>query len=143
VSDEVGPEAGSPWLTWPVGFAASAEDRRAVLVLSALRTITPHRLIELATDRGRAAAVLAHIRDGRAGSAGDRRIARSVDPDELAARAAACGARIVTWGSTEYPTQLEQIHDPPLALYVIGGGLPYVTSAVAIVGARTSSALGR
>ena len=132
-----------PWLTWPDGFAASARDRDAALVLSALRTITPHRLLELATERGTAARVLEHIRDGRAGSEGDRRFARSLDPGELAARAAARGARFVTWGSTEYPTQLEQIHDPPVGLYVIGGGIPGVTSAVAIVGARTCSALGR
>ncbi|HJU57432.1 MAG TPA: DNA-processing protein DprA [Actinomycetota bacterium] len=143
MSDDVGPDEAPPWLTWPAGFAASAEDRRAVLVLSALRTITPHRLIELATECGTAAAVLAHIRDGRAGSDGDRRFARSLDAEELAARAEACGARIVTWASTEYPTQLEQIHDPPVALYVIGGRVPDVTSAVAVVGARTCTALGR
>lgn len=134
---------GPPWPVWPDGFAATEEDRRALLVLSALRSITPRRLIALAAERGTAAAVLARVRDGRAGSEGDRRFARSLDPDGLAARAQACGARFVPWGSAEYPAQLGQIHDPPAALYVIGDALPDVTRAVAVVGARRCTALGR
>ena len=140
MSDET---EGPPWPTWPDGFVLTHEDRRALLVLSALRTITPRRLIALAAERGTAAAVLAHVRGGRAGSDGDRRFARSLDPNALAARAEASGARFVTWGSPEYPSQLEQIHDPPAALYVIGAPLPDVTRAVAIVGARRCTALGR
>jgi DNA processing protein len=143
MSGEAESGVGPPWPTWPDGFAAGPEDRRALLVLSALRTITPGHMIALAAERGTAAAVLARIRDGRAGSDGDRRFAGSLDPDALAASAAACGARFVTWGSPEYPSQLEQIHDPPAALYVIGAGLPVVTSAVAIVGARRCTPLGR
>jgi DNA processing protein len=140
LSDEA---EGPPWPTWPDGFADTDEDRRALLVLSALRTITPRRLIALATERGTAAAVLSHVRGGRAGSDGDRRFARSVDPEALAARARAAGARFVVWGSREYPTQLAQIHDPPAALYAVGAPLPDVTRAVAIVGARRCTALGR
>ncbi len=140
MSDEAG---GPPWPVWPDGFVSTEEDRRALLVLSALRTITPRQLIALAADRGTAAAVLAHVRDGRAGSEGDRRFARSLDPGELAARARASGARFVPWGSPEYPTQLAEIHDPPAALYVIGAPLPDATRAVAIVGARRCTALGR
>jgi DNA processing protein len=143
MSDELETYASTPWLTWPDGFAVGAEDRRALFVLSALRAITPRRLIELAAERGTAATVLQCIRDGRAGSDGDRRFADSLDADSIAARAAACGARFVTWGSSEYPPQLEHIHDPPAAIYVIGERLPDVTSAVAIVGARRCSALGR
>lgn len=138
-----GEAEGPPWPTWPDGFVLTDEDRRALLVLSALRTITPRRLIALAAERATAAAVLAHVRGGRAGSDGDRRFARSLDPNALAARAEASGARFVTWGSPEYPSQLEQIHDPPAALYVIGAPLPDVTRAVAIVGARRCTALGR
>jgi DNA processing protein len=143
MSDEAERDAGRPWPAWPDAFASTDEDRRALLVLSALRTITPRRLIALAAERGSAAAVLAHVRDGHAGSDGDRRFARSLDPDELAARADACGARFVPWGSAGYPSQLEQIHDPPAALYVIGEAIPDVTRAVAIVGARRCTGLGR
>ena len=143
MSDETERDTGPPWPAWPDGFAASDEDRRALLLLSALRTITPRKLIALAAERGTAAAVLKHVRDGRGGSDGDRRFARSLDPDELAARAEACGARFVPWASPEYPAQLEQIHDPPAALYAIGAALPDATRAVAIVGARRCTALGR
>ncbi len=141
--DEAEDGAGPPWPTWPEGFAAAREDRRALFVLTALRSITPRKLIALAAERGTAAAVLAHIRKGRAGSENDRAFARALDPDALAARAEACGARLVAWGSADYPSQLEQIHDPPAALYVIGKVLPDVMSAVAIVGARRCTALGR
>jgi DNA processing protein len=143
MSDETERDAGPPWPAWPEGFASTDEDRRALLVLSALRTITPRQLIALAARCRTAASVLAHVRDGRAGSEGDRRFARSLDPDELASRAEASGARFVPWGSPEYPTQLEQIHDPPAAVYAIGDALPDVTRAVAVVGARRCTALGR
>jgi DNA processing protein len=143
MSDDTERDTGPPWPAWPDGFATTDEDRRALLVLSALRTITPRKLSALAAERGTAAAVLKHVRDGRGGSDGDRRFARSLDPDELAARAEASGARFVPWGSPLYPTQLEQIHDPPAALYAIGDALPDVTRAVAIVGARRCTALGR
>ena len=117
-------QRGSPWPVWPDGFAASSEDRDAVLVLSALRTVTPRSLIALANEAGSAAGVLAAIREGRAGSEGDRAIARSSDPATLAAAVAACGARTVPWGTPGYPAQLAEIPDPPAALFVLGGAFP-------------------
>jgi DNA processing protein len=143
MSDEAERDPGPPWPVWPEGFAATDEDRRALLVLSGLRTITPRRLMTLAERYGNAASVLAYVRNGRAGSEGDQRFAQTLDPDELAARSASCGARFVPWGSPEYPTQLAQIPDPPAALYAIGDALPDITRAVAIVGARRCTALGR
>jgi DNA processing protein len=128
---------------WPDGFVTGDADRRAVLVLSALQGITPRKLIEVAASAGSASATLAEIREGRAGSRNDQRFARSIDPERIAAAAAACGARLVTWGSPEYPPQLAHVHDPPPALYVVGGELPDPTRAVAIVGARRCTELGR
>jgi DNA processing protein len=133
----------SPWPTWPDGYADSAEDRRALLVLSALRGITPRGLITLALECGSASASLAAIRDGRAGSDNDRAFARSLDADAMAAAAKRCGARFVTWGSAEYPSQLRTIADPPAALYLSGHPLPDAQDAVAIVGARRCTELGR
>ena len=133
----------SPWPVWPDGFAASREDREAVLVLSALRTITPRSLIALASEVGSAAAVLAALREGRAGSEGDRAIARSSDPADLAGAVAACGARTVVWGTRGYPPQLAEIPDPPAVLYLVGGAMPAAPNAVAIVGARRCTPLGR
>ncbi|HEX6230212.1 MAG TPA: DNA-processing protein DprA [Actinomycetota bacterium] len=128
---------------WPDGFVGGEEDRRALLVLSALQGITPRRLIEVAAVAGSAAATLAEVREGRAGSANDQRFARSIDPDRIAAAASACGARVVTWGSPEYPSALAHVHDPPSLLYVVGGGLPDPTRAVAVVGSRRCTGLGR
>ena len=133
----------SPWPCWPDGYGASAEDRWALLVLSALRGITPRGLIALALACGSASASLAAIREGRAGSDNDQAYARSIDPEAIAAAADRCGARFVTWASAEYPWQLRAIHDPPAALYVIGRPPPESRDAVAIVGARGCSELGR
>ena len=135
--------AEDPWPVWPDGFAATPEDVRALLVLSALRGITPRRLLEVAVERGTAAATLAWIRAGRAGSENDRAFARMLDADAIAGAAEACGARFVPWDSPEYPEQLRTIHDPPPGLFVAGGAFPDPTRAVAIVGSRRCTDLGR
>jgi DNA processing protein len=114
-----------------------------VLVLSALQGVTPRRLLAHALELGSAAAVLAEVRQGRAGSERDRVVARELDPASIAEAASACGARIVPWGAPEYPSQLRQIHDPPAVLYVVGAAPPDATSAVAVVGARSCTDLGR
>lgn len=133
----------SPWQGWPEGFGDGEEDRRALVVLSALRGITPRQLLPIALQRGSAAATLAWIARGGAGSERDRAFARTLRAEEIEAAATACGSRFVTWSSPEYPAQLRQIHDPPAALYVIGRMPPDVTSAVAVVGARRCTSLGR
>jgi DNA processing protein len=128
---------------WPDAFARSAEDLEAALVLSGLLGTSPRRLLQLAAEHGTASAVLAEIRLGRAGSASDAEVARTLQPGAIAAAAEACGARLVPWGSSEYPEQLRHVHDPPAILYVIGGPLPERTGAVAVVGARACTELGR
>jgi DNA processing protein len=129
--------------TWPDSLVTTDDDRIALLVLSGLRGITPRKLIALAAERGSAAATLAAIRDGRAGSENDRAFARSVDGEGVSAAVAEAGARVVPWGSSEYPAQLANIHDPPAVLYVIGRQAPDPTRAVAVVGARRGTELGR
>lgn len=129
--------------TWPDAFVTTNEDLRAVLVLSGLRGITPRKLIDVADECGSAAATLAAIRQGSTGSENDREFARAMNGQEISAAVAACGARIVPWGSREYPAQLVNIHDPPAVLYVIGRPAPDPTRAVAVVGARRCTELGR
>ena len=73
-----------PWPTWPPGYGSGEEDRRALLVLSALRGISPRNLIPIAVEQGSAAATLAWIREGHAGSENDQAFARGVDPDAIA-----------------------------------------------------------
>lgn len=129
--------------SWPPGFVETPDDARAALVLSTLIWMTPRRRIEIAAELGTAAAMLAAVRDGAAGSDGDTDHLRSIDPDTLEASVRAAGARVVTIGSADYPEQLLQIADPPLLLFLVGPTPPPMTRSVAIVGSRRCSELGR
>lgn len=133
------PASGSKW---PEGFGRGRDNRGAVVVLSALRGLTPRRLLELARREGSASACLASIRSGGAGSAADQRFARALDPGPIEDAVAACGARIIVNGDAEYPHRLEALADPPATLFVRGRSLAEVSPAVSIVGARRCTALG-
>ena len=58
-------------------------------------------------------------------------------------RAEKLGARIITRVDDEYPAPLAEIHDPPLALYVIGTLEERDKHAIAVVGSRSCSHYGR
>ncbi len=137
MSDEAGPR----W--WPEGFAEGPANRRAVLVLSSLRGLTPGKLLALAAREGDASACLSAIRAGRAGSDGDREYARRLDPGLIWTAVEACGARFVPAGSEEYPEGLRDLRDPPAAIFVRGRSLRDLDPGVAIVGARNCTELGR
>lgn len=128
---------------WHPGFADGRANRRALLVLTALRGITPRQLLEVADREGSASACLAAVKAGRAGSTADREIARELDPAAIEAAVAACGARFAPHGSEAYPPQLENLKDPPAGLFIRGRPLPRRDSIVAVVGARNCSDLGR
>jgi DNA processing protein len=127
---------------WPGGFAAGPPNHRALLVLTTLLGIKPIELHALAWREGTAAACLARILEGSAGSKADRHYAARADPDDLMARAAAVGARVVTPGDAEYPSVLEDLADPPVALFVRGRPLNPAEVRVAIVGSRSATPLG-
>jgi DNA processing protein len=129
--------------SYPDGFAASPVDRRALLVLSALSGMTARSLLEVAEREGSAARCLDAVRGGRAGSPGDREWAPRVDVGTLERALEACSARVVAWGDAEYPPALTDLTDPPAALYVRGRDLRSLQPAVAVVGARNCSGLGR
>jgi DNA processing protein len=61
--------------------------------------------------------------------------------DELG-KAAAAGARIVALDDPEYPTQLKQIYDPPLVLYVRGNEAVISQPGIALVGTRHPTPYG-
>jgi DNA processing protein len=128
---------------YPPAFASTAVDRHALLALSALSGLTARKLLELAAAEGAASACLAAVLGGRAGSRGDRAHAGRIDPDEIAARLTACHARVVAWGSPEYPPSLLDLADPPAVLYVRGRDLRSLVARVAVVGSRRCTALGR
>jgi DNA processing protein len=130
-------------LSWPSGYVRAPRDRAAALVLSALRGITPGRLLELAQADGTAGATLRRIRAGGAGSENDRRAALVLRPQVIARSLLGCGARFVLAGDAEYPANLEHLADPPLGLFVRGRPLGSATGMVGIVGARNCSDLGR
>jgi DNA processing protein len=132
----------SPAAGWPRGFGDGSANRRALLVLSSLPGITPRRLLALATHEGSAEACLRAIKDG-AGSTAQREAAARIDPDEVRDSLAACGGRLVPPGTPEYPPGLEDLADPPVALFARGRPLADLVPGVALVGARRSTAGGR
>lgn len=132
-----------PWPVWPEGFTAERGSREAALVLSALAGLRPRTLLPVAVLARTAAACLRLVARGEIGSGQDRRSARILRPERIAAALERCGARAVWWDDPAYPPQLRTIHDPPFLLYVRGGALPELGRAVAVVGARRCSPLGR
>ncbi|HXF71489.1 MAG TPA: DNA-processing protein DprA [Actinomycetota bacterium] len=126
---------------WPPGFATGAANRRALVVLAALRGMSPRRLRELAWRTGDASACLGEVRRGRAGSEADGEAARTLDPDRLLRRAGDVGARVVGPGDEEYPPGLLDLPDPPAALFVRGARLG-PGRRVAVVGARNCTPTG-
>jgi DNA processing protein len=132
-------------LTWAGDFAATSEDRDALLVLLGLASLTARRLLEVAAQRGPAAACLEAVRAGRVGSKSDRARARSTDPASVRRAVEKAGARLLPVGEPAYPVQLLDLYDPPAGLFVRGAGLDGLErpSAVAIVGARACSSGGK
>lgn len=131
---------------WPPGFVATEADREALLLLSHLEGIRPGDLHALAWREGSAAACLAAVSAGAAGTPADRGIAASADLRAIRSVLRRGGGRAVTPFDREYPERLLDLPDPPACLFV--RGRPLVVSgdsapAVAMVGARASSAYGR
>ena len=67
----------------------------------------------------------------------------SVDPDAEEEKVRALGAQIVTSVDEQYPDCLREIHDPPLALYVLGSIKKKDKSTIAVVGSRRATHYGR
>jgi len=135
--------ASDPWPTWPEGFTAGRDEHRAALVLSALAGLRPRSLLPVAARVGTASACVALVARGELGSDEDRRFVRLLEAESIERAVGACEARTVAWDDPEYPPQLRTIHDPPFLLYVAGGPLPDVHRAVAVVGSRACTDLGR
>jgi DNA processing protein len=69
-------------------------------------------------------------------------VVRREEAEAEVERAQALGARLILFGENGYPPALANIHDPPLALYVLGELRP-TEKTVAIVGARRATPYGR
>lgn len=139
------PSVAHPPGAWPDGFAATAGDRDALLVLAHLEGLTPRQLGELARRHGSAAGCLHAIRCGAAGSDQMRGVVSGIDPSAVRAALRRAGARAVFPGEREHVAALADLPDPPASLFVRGHDLTGVLElpAVAVVGARRCSAYGR
>jgi DNA processing protein len=127
---------------WPPGFGAG-EDRVDLVRLATLRGIRPLHLHALAWRVGTAGACVAEIRAGRAGTDGDRRRLASIDPDAVLGALERLGGRFAGPGDPEYLPRLEDLEDPPPALFILGAPLRPRPPMVAVVGARRCTPSGR
>jgi len=128
-----------PVASWPDGFARGDANRAALAAILSLPSVTPRRLLALASRTPTAAATLAAIRRGGSSSDEDRDRVREVDGAGVLAAAERAGARFVTVSDAEYPASLLDLYDPPAGLFVRGADLRSPAVAVAIVGARNAS----
>lgn len=128
---------------------ASLDDRTARMVLCALQPLGNPQLAELVAVHG-AADVWEAILGRDADSPWGRRAA-AIDPDQLVSDTDRCRARFVIPGDDEWPAPLDVLDrvrlsgqgGQPLGLWVRGSlDLNELTGAVAVVGARASTAYG-
>ncbi len=68
---------------------------------------------------------------------------RTIRVDKELKKAEKIGARIIAQNDKEYPDPLSHIHDPPLALYVLGRIEPRDKRSIAVVGSRRATHYGR
>jgi DNA processing protein len=147
----VSPEPGIVGLTaprapgaWPDGFADTTADRDACLVLAHLEGLTPAGRHALAWQEGTASACVRAVARGAArASSRDRAVAAGLDLGGVRAALRRAGARLVVPGEQVYPSELLDLPDPPVSLFVRGRARVRCSTAVAIVGARRCTAYGR
>ncbi len=128
-----------------------ATERDAYIILNKMEDIGPVRVRSLAEALGSLPAILtADAEDLMRADGVGRDLARRIieqrgdmDPADEVRRAEKMGARVITPLDDEYPAPLKEIHDPPLALYVMGTLDKKDTHAVAIVGSRRSTHYGK
>jgi DNA processing protein len=66
----------------------------------------------------------------------------SMDPSKMAKRVERLGATLLTYGDSEYPPLLREIHDPPMLLYLKGKEIPPNNTFISIVGSRNPTPYG-
>jgi DNA processing protein len=126
------------------------EEREALIALNMVEGIGPVRVRELVQVLGSAVAILDADVEAWTEAKGVGRVLaekmktrlREVDVAGELKRADACGARIVTRVDAEYPSALNSIHDPPLALYVKGSLEGRDQHAISVVGSRRCTHYG-
>ncbi len=127
----------------PLTPPQSAEDEAQWLRLLRSRRVGVSTFFRLMADHGSAGAALEAL-PGVARAAGVENYrpcpAAVIEAEIKAARFA--GARLVAFGTADYPAPLAGISDPPPLLWVIGDTALLTRPMVALVGARNASSLG-
>ena len=126
------------------------EQRNAYIVLNMIEGLGPVSVRRLTDVLGSPKAILEADRETlmEARGVGEKLALKiiaqrdSIDFEEEVETAADFGARIITPVDDEYPDALKTIHDPPLALYILGRILPKDGKAIGIVGSRSTSHYG-
>jgi DNA processing protein len=126
-------------------------EREAYILLNMMEGIGPVRVRHMLEALGSAVeAVTAHPDAMQRARGVGEELARSIanqreqlDVAEECRKAKAMGAEIITPLDDEYPAALKEIHDPPLALYVLGTLEKKDRHAIAIVGSRRSTLYGK
>ena len=126
-------------------------EREAYIALNMMEDIGPVGVRALVEKLGSPQAILEAGEEqllgakgiGPAAAQGILRQRSAISPAAEIERAAKIGAEIVTQVDKDYPKPLAQIHDPPLALYVLGKLLPADRRAMAVVGSRHTTLYGR
>lgn len=126
-------------------------EREAYIVLNMMEDIGPVGVRALISKLGSPQAILEAdteklLEAAGIGSVTAQSIIRqrgNICPVDELKRAAEIGAEILTPADSGYPADLARIHDPPLALYVLGKLLPDDRRAIGVVGSRHTTFYGR
>ncbi len=129
---------------YPFTPPTTAEDELSVLRLIRSRRVGPSTFHKLMSEHGSAQAALTALPDiAKAAGVEDYAVCpEGVVRAELAA-GARLGARLLLWGRAGYPSALIETPDAPAALWALGDLRLLERPAVAVVGAREASGLGR
>lgn len=127
-------------------------EREAYIALNMMENVGPVTVLAAVSALGSASAIFdapeqeifRTLGDGSRGTT--RRIVeqrRTIRVDRELEKAEKLGARIIAQNDKEYPEPLFHIHDPPLALYVLGRIEPRDKRSIAVVGSRRATHYGR
>ncbi|MBD3786930.1 MAG: DNA-protecting protein DprA, partial [Sphingomonadales bacterium] len=131
--------------SYPTPFTppTTEEDDLSRLRLIRSRRVGPSTFHRLITEHGSAAAALAALPEvARAAGDPDYKVfPEGIARAEIAAGRRA-GARLLHWGTPDYPALLAETADAPPVLWALGNVALAARPCVALVGARNASSLG-
>ena len=128
-----------------IGKSLSDPERRAWLKLARTQNVGPATFAGLITRFGSASSAIAEVpRLARRGGATETlRIPSDMEIDRELTQLAKFGGRIICSCEPDFPRGLVALDPPPPAISIVGREELFSRDAVAIVGARNASALGR